>query len=145
MDRLPNLKTSLCASWYKNYHLLIKKKISWKFPATSLKQKNFFLNIKKRVVDENDGKGVVDGVAGRVKSNAHTKVMSLGRDWIIVQDARSFCKLASTLCDKTTVIHVIADEIDTYKSEDPFANSVPIKDFSNACDQFKWRRPHTCG
>ena len=53
--------------------------------------------------------------------------MSLGRDQIIVQDARSFCQFASTLCDKTTVIHVMADEIDTYKSEDSFSNSVQIK------------------
>ena len=34
------------AYWYKNYHLLIKKKVSWKFSATS------------------HGKGVVDGVGG---------------------------------------------------------------------------------
>ena len=71
---------------------------------------------------------MVDGVGGRAKSNVYTKVMSLGRDQIIVQDARSFCQLASTLCDKTTVIHVMVDEVDTYKLEDPFANSVqPIK------------------
>ena len=85
---------------------------------------------KKRVVDEKVGNDVVDGVGGRVKSNVHTKVMSLGRDRIIVQDARSFCQLASRLCDKTTMIHVMADKIDTYKSEDPFANSVPIKGIS---------------
>ena len=72
-----------------------KKKFTWKFSASS------------------HGKGAVDGVGGRVKSNVHTKIMSLGRDWIIFQDARSFCQLASTLCDKTTVIHVMADEIDT--------------------------------
>ena len=87
-----------------------KERFSWKFSATS------------------HGKGVVDGVAGRVKSIVyHPKVMSLGRDQIIVQDARSFCQFASTLCDKTTVIHVMADEIDTYKSEDSFSNSVQIK------------------
>ena len=73
-----------------------KERFSWKFSATS------------------HGKGVVDGVAGRVKSIVyHPKVMSLGRDQIIVQDARSFCQFASTLCDKTTAIHVMADEIDT--------------------------------
>ena len=85
------------------------------------------------------GKGVVDGVGGRVKSIVHTKVMSLRRDRITVQDAKSFYQLVSTFCDKTTVIHVMADEIDTYKSEDPFANSVPIEGIycSNACDQFK--------
>ena len=50
--------------------------------------------------------------------------MPLGRDQIIFQDARSFCQLASKLCDKTTVIHVMAKEVDTYKSQDPFADSV---------------------
>ena len=79
------------------------------------------------MVGEEDGTGMVDGVGGRVKTNVHAKVMSLGRDWITAQDGRSFCQLASTLCDKTTEIHVMADEIDTYKLEDPFANSVPIK------------------
>ena len=68
---------------------------------------------------------MVGGVGGKVKSNIHAKVMSLGRDRIIVQDAMSFCQLSSALCDKTTVIHVMGDEID--KSENPFANSVPIK------------------
>ena len=53
--------------------------------------------------------------------------MSLERDRIILQDVRSFCQLASTLCDKTTITHVLAYEIDICKSEDPFADSVPIK------------------
>ena len=82
---------------------------------------------KIRVVGEKDGTGVVDGVGGRVETNVHAKVMSLGRNWIIVQDGRSFCQLVSTLCDKTTAIHIMADEIDTYKLEGPFANSVPVK------------------
>ena len=64
--------------------------------------------------------------------------MFLGRDQINVQDARSFCQLLSTLHDKTTVIHVIADEIDTSNLEDPFSNSVQIKHCLNACDQFEW-------
>ena len=84
---------------------------------------------------------MVDGVGGRIKSNIHTKVqvISLGRDQIIVQDARSFCKLASTLRDETTVIHAMADETDSYKSEDLFADSVPNKRYCwNACDHFEW-------
>ena len=70
---------------------------------------------------------MVDVVGGRVKPNVHAKVMSLERGRIAVQDAKSFCQFASTLCYKTTVIHVMADEIDTGKSENPFANSAPIK------------------
>ena len=65
------------------------------------------------MADEKDRKGVVDGVEERVKSNIHANVMSLGRDQIIAQDSRSFCQLAWLLCDKTTVIHVMADGIDT--------------------------------
>ena len=82
--------------WFLSQKLpLHMKKISWKFSTTS------------------HGKSVVAGVGGRIKSNVHAKIMSLGRDRIIVQDARSLCQLASTSCDKTTVIHVIADETDT--------------------------------
>ena len=57
---------------------------------------NFFFlkDKKKKVVDEKDRKGVVDGVEERVKSNIHANVMSLGRDQIIAQDSRSFCHLA---------------------------------------------------
>ena len=49
-----------------------EKPFSWKFSATS------------------HGKGVVDGVGGRVKSSVHAKVMSLGKKREIVQDAESF-------------------------------------------------------
>ena len=89
---------------------------------------------------------MVGGVGGKVKSNIHAKVMSLGRDRIIVQDAKSFCQLASALCDKTTVIHVMGDEID--KSENPFANSVPIKGIARMhviSSNGEMGRPHTCG
>ena len=52
-------------------------------------------------------------------------------------------QLASTLCDETTVIHVMADDIDTYKSEDPFADPVLNKRYCvNACYQFE-RGEHT--
>ena len=69
--------------------------------------------------------------------------MPLGRDSIIVQDAKSFYQLVSTLCDETTVIHVMADQTDTYKLEDPFADPVLNKRYClNACDQFE-RGEHT--
>ena len=57
MDHLPNLKTSLYAFWYKNYHLLIKKNFHGSFlPHLE----------KKGVHEKDDGKGVIDGVGGRV-------------------------------------------------------------------------------
>ena len=102
---------------YQFMHLFIeklsteyKKPFSWKFSATSQR------------------KGVVDGVGGRIKSSVHVhvKVTSLGKKREIVQDAESFCKFASTLCDKTTVIYVGKEEIDNYLSSNPFEYSVPV-------------------
>ena len=52
-------------------------------------------------------------------------------------------QLASTICDETTVIHVMADDIDTYKSEDSFVDPVLNKRYClNACDRFE-RGEHT--
>ena len=87
---------------------MYQKKFSWKFSATS------------------HGKGVVDGVGGRVKSLVHAKAMSLGKDCVTVQDAESFCSAASRLCEKTTVIYVASKEIETYKSTNPFETSVQV-------------------
>ena len=112
------------ACWYKNYRLRIKKKIFMKV----------FCHISWKGFDKWSWRR-------RVKSNIHAKVqvMSLGRDWIIVQNARSFCQLALTLCDKTTIIHAMADKIDTYKLEDPFADPVINKRYYlNGYDQFEW-------
>ena len=86
-----------------------KKYFSWKFSATS------------------HGKGVVDGVGGRIKASVHEKVMSLGKERIIVQDAESFCQLAKQLTKRTTVIHVSKEEIEAYKGKNPFSDSVPVK------------------
>ena len=64
------------------------------------------------------GKDVVDNVGGHMKASVHAKVMSLGRDQVIVQDAKSFCQLALSSCDKTTVIHVTKEEVYVYHSKD---------------------------
>ena len=64
--------------------------------------------------------------------------MPLGRDGIIDKDGKSFGQFASTLCDKTTIIHIMADWIDRCKLEDPFADSVPNnRYYLNACDKFQ--------
>ena len=60
-----------------------KKPFMWKFIATA------------------HGKGVVDSVGGWAKSFVHKKVMSLGKNQSIVQDAESFCKLAKQLNQAT--------------------------------------------
>ena len=49
------------------------------------------------------------------------------------------------LCDETTVIHVMADEIDTCKSEDPFGDPVLNRTFClNTCEWgiFEWETAH---
>ena len=55
------------------------KPFIWKFSATS------------------HGKGVVDGVRGKVKSTVRRKVMSKGKDSLVVQDCESFVQAAKKL------------------------------------------------
>ena len=55
----------------------------WKFSATA------------------HGKSVVDSVGGRVVMSYVSKVMSLGKNQSIAQDAESFCRLAKQLNQAT--------------------------------------------
>ena len=72
------------------------KPFIWNFSATSL------------------GKGIVDGVGGKLTS-VHKKVMSLGKDRPIVQDSESFAKLANELSESIMIIHVTKEEVSAYK------------------------------
>ena len=83
---------------------IYNKPFVWKFSATA------------------HGKGVVDGVGGRVKSLVHKKVMLLGKNQNIVHDAESFCKLAKQLNQQTTVIHVPTEEVEFTKIQIPLLN-----------------------
>ena len=56
----------------QNLSLKYNKPFTWKFSATSY------------------GKGVVNGVGGKVKSTIRCKVMSQGKNRLIVQDTESF-------------------------------------------------------
>ena len=93
------------------WHLIQKlsaiysKPFVWKFSATA------------------HGKGVVNGVGGQLKSLVHKKVMLLGKNQNIVQDAESFCKLAKQLNWQTTVIHVPTEEVEKCKDTNPFVES----------------------
>ena len=89
-----------------------QKPFIWKFSSTS------------------HGKGVVDGVGGKIKSSVHKKVMSLGKDRAIVQDSESFAKLAKKLSESTEIIHITAEEVNAYKDSNPFNNSVPVHGIS---------------
>ena len=55
----------------------------------------------------------------------HRKVILLGKNQNIIQDAESFCKLAKQLNQQTTVIHAATKEVEKYKDTAPFAESVP--------------------
>ena len=76
--------------------LQYKKKINWKFSATS------------------HGKGIVDGIDGNVKSNVRPKVMNMKKDRSIVQDSESFAELAQKLVPSTKVKHFSDEEIANY-------------------------------
>ena len=80
----------------------------WKFSATS------------------HGKGIVDGVGGKVKSIVRRKAMSKGKDAAIVQDSKSFAALAKSLCEKTTIIHIDSSEIEKYKEENKFDKAIEV-------------------
>ena len=73
-----------------------KKKINWKFSATS------------------HGKGIVDGIDGNVKSNVRPKVMNMKKDRSIVQDSESFAELAQKLVPSTKVKHYSDEETENY-------------------------------
>ena len=76
--------------------LQYKKKINWKFSATS------------------HGKGVVDGIDGNVKSNVRPKVMNMKKNRSIVQDSESFAELAQKLVPSTKVKHFSDEERANY-------------------------------
>ena len=81
------------------------KPFIWKFSATS------------------HGKGVVDGVGGKVKSSVHKKTMSLGKDRPIVQDSKRSANLANKLSESTSIIHITNEEVSAYKDSNPFDKS----------------------
>ena len=73
------------------------KPFMWKFSATS------------------HGKGVEDGVCGKVKSKVRRKVMSNGKDSLVVQDYKSFVQAAKKLLKSTSIIHIDRAAIEIYK------------------------------
>ena len=76
--------------------------LSWKFSVTA------------------HGKGVVDGLWGRVKSLARMKIMSRGKNRVIVQNTADFVDLASKLCKNIQVRHLTVSQIEQYQEEDRF-------------------------
>ena len=91
---------------------LLKKYVKpfmWKFSATS------------------HGKGVVDGVGGKVKSMVRRKVMSKGKDSLVVQDCESFVQAAKKLLKSTSIIHIDRAAIEIYKESQPFNNVLAVK------------------
>lgn len=76
-----------------------KKDFQWKYFATS------------------HGKGVVDGIGGRIKSIVRQAVMSKRAESVIVQNSRDFARVASEKMTTTTVIHISQEEIDSVSQQ----------------------------
>ena len=96
----------------QNLSLKCNKPFTWKFSATS------------------HGKGVVDTVGGKVKSTIQCKVMSQGKNHLIVQDTESFASAAKKLISSTKIIHIGEPEIVTYKDRNPFEGGIEVKGIS---------------
>ena len=71
------------------------------------------------------GKGIVDGIGGRAKALVRQKVMSKGKDRIIVQSAEEFAQAARILMGKTSVIFIPQTELDHFKAERNLFQNVP--------------------
>ena len=96
----------------QNLSLKYNKPLTWKFSATS------------------HGKGVVNGVGGKVKSTIRCKVMSQGKNCLTVQDAESFASAAKKLVSSTKTIHIGESEIVTYKDRNSFEGAIEVKGIS---------------
>ena len=103
------------SSEFKNkfmWHLMetLSKKyatpVMWKFSATS------------------HGKGAVDGVGGKGKIMVRRKLMSMGKDSLVVQNCKSFVQAAKKLLKSTSIIHIDRAAIEIYKESQPFNNNV---------------------
>ena len=73
------------------------------------------------------GKGVVDGVGGKVKSTVRRKVMCQGKNCLIVQDCESFVAAAKQLICSTKIIHIDEQEILAYKDSNPFEGAIEVR------------------
>ena len=61
------------------------------------------------------GKGIVDGIGGRAKSLVRKAVMSK-RNKVVVQSAHDFAEIAKSLMEKTVVVYVGENEIESVDS-----------------------------
>ena len=73
------------------------------------------------------GKGLVDGVGGKVKSTVKRKVTSKGKDSLVVQDCESFFKAAKKLLKSTSIIHIDKAALENYKESQSFNNVLAVK------------------
>ena len=85
------------------------KPFMWKFSATS------------------HGKGAVDGVGGKVKLTVRRKVMSKGKDSLVLQNCESFVQAVKKLLKSTSIIHIDRAAIEIYKESQPFNNVLAVK------------------
>ena len=58
-----------------------------------------------------NGKGVIDGIGGNVKSNVRCQVKSMKKDRPIIQDSERFVDFVQKLVPRTKIKHFCDEEI----------------------------------
>ena len=117
----------------------IKKEIIWSDGPSSEFKNKFMRHLMKTLTKKyakpfmwkfsstSHGKGGVDGVGGKVKSTVRRRVMSKGKDSLVVQDCESFVQAAKKLLKSTSIIHIDRAASEIYKESQPFNNVLALK------------------
>ena len=124
---------------YENYFLKsdqIKEEIIWsdgpskefknQFMVTFLKylSEKFMKTFSWKYFATSHGKGVCDGVGGNVKYLVRLAVTSKKGQRTVVQNSLDFAKVATSLVDKTQILHIsekeIEQQVDLWKQSKPY-------------------------
>ena len=93
-------------TFLKHLSEFFQKKFTWKYFATS------------------HGKGVCDGVGGRIKSLVRLAVTSKKSKRTVVQSSKDFVRTAKSMTNKTEILHIGENEIeihdDLWKQSRPY-------------------------
>ena len=113
----PNSRTGYTMHLMKIVSIRCKNPFSWKYFATSR------------------GKGIVDGISGRLKSLLLQNVMRKSTGWLIVQNAEEFATTAKALMEKLRVFFVRQNEVEEFKGKINFFQET-ITNVTKSCHKF---------